>query len=182
VRIARLLPAAFLAVLATASAQAGRIADLFSEGLFGLKWGATREEIDTAFPGGKWETVIPVTIYWVSDTRRVLNIERCKESRLGFVLNSEGRMNSVIIEFAPCDSTDRFAELLLKSQEAFGPMLPVDMERVTRTSAVMVEWEFDQGVKVTAGGTSEFNKGAMTLSISKVNFDPPKTKEELGFN
>jgi hypothetical protein len=46
----------------------------------------------------------------------------------------------------------------------------------------MVEWEFDQGVKVTAGGTSEFNKGAMTLSISKVNFDPPKTKEELGFN
>jgi len=66
--------------------------------MFGLEWGATRDQIEAAFPGGKWKTLFGSSTYWVDDTRTVLNIERAKKSRLGFNLNPDGRMIGVSIE------------------------------------------------------------------------------------
>lgn len=110
----------------------------------------------------------------------MLNIERGKKSRLGFGLNSDGKLSSVSIEFAP-GSLDKWSELLIKTQEAFGPTRPLDLERTAAAGVLAIDWEDDAGVKVVATNEPHFGRGPLTLSVSKINFDEPKSKAELGF-
>lgn len=106
-------------LLATAPAHAGRIADLFGDGIFGLPWGASREEIFDLFPGGIWKASGANTEYVVRDDRAVLGIERGRQDEITFGLSSDERLQSVSIQFP--GGTDTLGLLVQRTQEAFGP-------------------------------------------------------------
>lgn len=55
-RFVTLAAAVSAALLASAAAQAGAVADMYRGGAFGLPWNAGKGAIQAKFPGGKWDT------------------------------------------------------------------------------------------------------------------------------
>lgn len=108
---------AALALLHCIPALAGPIADEFSDGVFGLPWGASKQQIEAAFPKGKWEAPAKgIEFYEVKDARPIFGLERTKKDTISFGLASDQRLSSVAVTFPKGD----YGPLVIKLGEKFG--------------------------------------------------------------
>lgn len=182
-----------LLLLTPIGANAGPIADLLADGVFGVAWSASPAEVEAALPGGKWKSYGGIKTYSVPDGRTVFGVERTPKQHIDFGFSTSEKMNGVSVEFpGELMSVERFGNLLAKTTEVFGPPIrgadaPEPFEYsagdVGGLTATQVLWPTDEGVTVSlvSGATRTLFvvKGQLTLNIS-YNKIEATTKDELG--
>ncbi|UCG14231.1 MAG: hypothetical protein JSU72_07150 [Deltaproteobacteria bacterium] len=142
---------------------AGKIADLFSTEVLGIRWRSTKEQVAKAFPNGKSRKQFGIQTYTIPDGRPLFETRRNLDNNIQFVFNTEGRMKGVNIGF-PSD-TDGFKNLLNKLDTYFGK----HQSDPNGKSATVAEWPEDNGIKIVLadiGGA--FGKVKVVLSIEYV--------------
>jgi hypothetical protein len=170
-------------LLAPAPVSAGKIAEVFSGDIFGVKWGSNQQQVSKVFPKGKikkmydlhFSKVAPkgkskkmygTHFYTVQDGRTLFGIKRNPDNTIKFVFNAEGKMNGVIIEFP--NGVDGFGILLNKLNTYFGPHT-FDPNR----ESMVIEWPEDSGIKISLMG--------VFFNILYIKTESSVTKEELRF-
>jgi hypothetical protein len=169
--------------LFSSAATAGRITDLFSDGLFGNKWGDEAAQVEAAHPGGKWKQYGKMRQYTVRDGRAVLGVERPK-SDLVFALNADGKLAYISIEYPFSVAT--LSELTSATAENFGPHITSKDERTDiqhdMLAASGYRWPEDQGITVALTTIATGFRSKTILSITKVGVSTPKTADDLGLD
>ena len=56
--------------------NAGQIKKVFGDGVFGVKWGYTIEQVEKVHPNGKLKKQSGYTYYEIKDGRTILGVER----------------------------------------------------------------------------------------------------------
>ncbi len=167
-----------LCLIFVSNAYAGKINDLFNDGVFNVKWGGTLENVKEAHPGGKKFTENGILTYRIIDGRKIAGIERNKEDYIDFLFNSEDRLDSVSILFDPKTEKEINA-VFPKLDNVFGS----DWFQPNKMNPA-IAWPNDGGVLVfyltTFSGGIYGGKMKTTLFIRK-EIDIKASKEELGF-
>lgn len=170
--------ALIVALLFAQAAHAGPLAELFADGVFGLPWGSSLDDVKTAFPDGKSDNQSSIPRYAVKDDRPLFNIERTPKNEITFVFDAHGDMHGVGIEF-PAKGAEVFTVLLNTLTTYFGPHENVPNDLGT----VAVKWPMDEGVTLSLIHLpGVFSSGDVLVSIGYTaqQRDTP-TKESLGF-
>jgi hypothetical protein len=95
-------------------AQNRVVDELFGEGLLGVKWGATLDEVKAVHPGGKTTIFDGVTYgYEVEDDRTILELERRPGDKVSFGFAGNSLANISVV-FPDC------VRLFIKLQEYVG--------------------------------------------------------------
>jgi hypothetical protein len=158
------------------SLSAGKIAEVFSGEIFGVKWGSNQQQVSQVFPKGKSKTKYGIQSYTVRDGRTLFEIKRKPDSYIQFVFNSEGQLHGVNIEFP--NGSEGFGTLLNKLTSYFGQHI----YDPNKKSAIFVEWPEDAGIKIMMGHVpGVFGKGDILFSIENLKANVPVSKDKLGF-
>ena len=77
-------------------ADAGQIKEVFGEGIFGVKWGYTVEQVKGVHPDGKLKKQSGYTHYIIKDGRTIFDVER-KNNKSSFApLNGRETANRLV--------------------------------------------------------------------------------------
>lgn len=142
----------FLVMLFVSStARAEGTANLLRDGVFGIAWGSTVEQIEAKFPKGKWiKYPKDLRFYTVRDNRAVFGVDRATNSEFAFGLSSDGYLTSVSITFPADEQT--YGALSLKAGERLGSVDPVrsgDPSNQYFPSLIFTNsWPMEEGISV----------------------------------
>ncbi len=155
--------------------SAGPIADLFADGIWGLAWGSTKDQVKKVFPKGKLVKYGNIELFEVKDGRSVFGVERSSNMKIAVGFDSENRMAGASIYFA----SDAFAKLQQKLITEFGaPLSPKE----NATGTTVLQWETDNGVVLSL---SHFAVGFSANTVVSIGFEelqkPTTDKKSLGF-
>ena len=172
----KILLALIVALMLTpASVSAGKIAEIFSSEIFGVRWGSNQQQVSKAFPDGKSEEQFGIQTYTIHDGRTLFGIKRNPGKYLQFVFNAVGQMHGANIEFP--NGADGYGTLLNKLNTYFGP----HTFHPDNKSATVVAWPQDDGVKISLVYVPRMFGAEIVFSIANVKTESPATKEKLGF-
>ncbi len=159
--------------LASLNVNAGEIAKVFGEGVFGTKWGASIAEVKKAFPEGKIEKYGDITHFVIKDGRTVLGVSRSKKDLIRFGFDTEARLVAVVVYF----DGDENGNVLAKLHTYFGQ--PVQSQP---GSFVTMQWPEDSSILIMLALIPSTFSNETALTISYTGLDKPETsKEQLGF-
>lgn len=160
-------------LISSLTANAGEISKMFGDGVFGTKWGASIEEVKSAFPKAKTETYGDIIQLVVNDGRTVLGVERNKKADIRFGFDSESRLVGVVVYF----KVDDFGDVLSKLNTHFGqPVEPKHGNYVT------VQWPEDGNIQLMLAIIPTAFSSETALTISNTGLSRPEvSKEDLGF-
>lgn len=167
----------FIFQLFSFSAVAGNIANVFSEGIFGVKWGSNKDQVIEVIPGGKIGDEFGIVTYTIKNGRTLFGIERRKNNYAKFNFDSNDRLVGATIEFP--DSTEIYGALLTKINTTFGQNFqPVP----NSLGAAVVKWPEEEGITLLLSYISGmFNSGSVLFSIGYRLQPANVSKDELGF-
>lgn len=134
----------FVLQLFSQLAVAGSIADVFSEGIFGVKWGSPIEEVEKALPAGVAATQVGIATYTIQDGRTLFGVQREDSNSIRFSFDSNGEMNGVSIEF-PLNAIDDYGVLFTKLNTVFGR----GEDAPNSLGVQVVKWPEDQGIGIS---------------------------------
>ena len=157
-------------VVISAPAMAGKVAELFSDGVFGVPWGATIEEVKKNHPEGEIKTYIGINNYVVPHAKPVLNITR-QDTDITFTFNASQQMHAVGISFEGNEYTDVYRAL----STHFG-------KPQTNANDSAIRWPVDAGISMYLVAIPSGFSMKPTLTIEYTEPFIDKSKEELGFN
>lgn len=156
------------------TSYSGELDTVFSEGVFGTKWGQTYDEVFKVFPDGEKETSYGSTRITVEDGREVLGIKRDSDSEIVFAFDADGRLYHVGVTFR---GSDDFSKLMRKLDTLFGERAKDEAVN----APLMIKWEDEKTtisiIYVSGLFSSEAILGIQHLGLQKNT----KSKEELGF-
>ena len=161
-------------LLATQQAYAGKIAEYFSEGVFGVKWGSTLEEVKIVFPNGEVSTN-PATKkinYAAPNGLSLFGIKRNPDSWVCYNFDDKGRFNAIVIGF-PNTGGGEEEELLNTVINDFGEYKTVEERGIPPVfGGSFFVWQRDEGIELTLGISYIFKcEGPHNLDIF-INYDP----------
>ena len=139
----KLLALVVALLLTPRSVSAGKIAEIFSSEIFGVKWESNEQEVSAVFPDGKSETTFGIQTYTIHDGRTLFGVKRNPGNYIQFVFNAVGQMHGVNIEFP--NGAEGYSTLLNKLNTYFGP----HTFHPDNKSATVVEWPQDEGIKIS---------------------------------
>lgn len=162
-------------LLFPASVSAGKIAEIFSSEIFGVKWESNEQQVSAIFPDGKSEKQFGFQTYTIHDGRTLFGVKRNPGNYIQFVFDAAGQMHEVNIEFP--NGADGYGTLLNKLNTYFGPHTfhPDDK------SATVVEWPKDDGIKISLVYIPRMFGAEIVFSIANVKTESSVTKDKLGF-
>ncbi len=164
-------------LLVPAITLAGTIHDTFGDGVFGLKWGSSIEEVKEAFPDGKEIETSGFKSYIVKDSRTLFGYERKDSDEIQFGFDLEGRLGGVTVTFAGTATESGLFVFILYSY--FGKdVTPVPVGKIMKT-----EWPDDNGTSITMIQDLKFSgKRKFSLTIfNRAYLKNHPVKTELGF-
>jgi hypothetical protein len=154
------------------SVKADPISALFEHGIFGVKWGVSKDEVLQQFPNGVEKSISDIKYIKIVDGRDVFNIKRA-DQKIEFYFDVEGRFHSVAVYY------DRIhvAGVLNNVQMAFG------LSDTLPPSSVVGKWVSEDNLMVTLSTfISAFSsEGILSISNTGLEKNTPN-KSELGFN
>lgn len=157
------------------NSTAGPVADLFSDGIWGLSWGSNKDQVKKVFPKGKLVKYGNIELFEVKDGRSIFGVERANSMKIAVGFDAENRMAGASIYFA----SDAFVELQQKLITEFGAPLP---PQANATGATVLQWDTDNGVVLSL---SHFAVGFSTNTVLSIGFEalpkPTTDKKSLGF-
>ncbi len=151
------------------SAEAGNVAKVFADGVFGVEWGATIAEVKSVYPDGSIKEYSGIKNYIVPHDRPVLNISR-KGTDVTFTFNPLGQLHAVGVSFAGNEYPDVYNAL----KTYFG-----DHEDISNSPKV--SWPVDEGIKMYLVSLPSGFSIKPVLTIENVSSNAPADKEKLGF-
>jgi hypothetical protein len=153
--------------------SAGEISKVFGNGVFDTIWGQSVDEIKKVFPSAKEEHYGDITQLIVEDNRKVLGLNRNKNSKINFSFDSEKRLNGVAVYF----NGDQFSSLLVKLNTLFGEYV-----KQGTTGVTYMQWKQDNSVTITLSAIPSSYSMDTIFSIGYHGLDKPDvSKVELGF-
>ena len=160
-----------------AIAIAGSISDTFGDGVFGLKWGSSIEEVKQAFPDGKDVETSVLKSYIVKDSRTLFGYERKDSDEIQFGFDLEGRLNGVTVTFAGTTTESGLFVYILYTY--FGKdVTPIPVGKIMKT-----EWADDNGTSITVTRDIKYS-GKVKFSFTifdRAYLKNYPVKSELGF-
>tara|TARA_R110001583_G_scaffold18641_1_gene73921 strand:- start:374 stop:883 length:510 start_codon:yes stop_codon:yes gene_type:complete len=152
---------------------AGDISKVFGNGVFDTVWGQSVDDIKKVFPSAKEEHYGEITQLVVDDNRKVLGLNRDKNSKIKFSFDSEKRLNGVAVYF----NGDQFPSLLVKLNTLFGEYI-----KQGTTGVTYMQWKQDNSVTITLSAIPSSYSMDTIFSIGYYGLDKPDvSKKELGF-
>jgi hypothetical protein len=152
---------------------AGEISKVFANGVFDTVWGQSIDDIKKVFPSAKEEHYGDITQLVVEDSRKVLGLNRDKNSKINFSFDSEKRLNGVAVYF----NGDQFSSLLVKLNTLFGEYV-----KQGTTGVTYMQWKQDNSVTITLSAIPSSYSMDTIFSIGYYGSDKPDvSKKELGF-
>lgn len=166
-------------LLKNVAVHAGPLADTFGPGLFGVKWGATKTEVEAVHPNGKWHHS-PVDSYQIDDSRPIFGMER-KKQKITFAFASDDRLTSMAIYFG--GGSMGYANVLHFMTEQFGPPLRNENEKIEENygfgTTLGARWPADGQINVTLlTQIAAFSQS--TFLLIQRTADSPKDRAALG--
>jgi hypothetical protein len=81
-----------------------RVDELFGDGVFGVTWQMTLDDIRTLYPDGKLSphSLSVAPMYEIQDSRTVLEIERHKRAKISFLFYESGTLMGISVDFPNC--------------------------------------------------------------------------------
>jgi hypothetical protein len=153
--------------------SAGEISKVFGNGVFDTIWGQSVDDIKKVFPSAKEEHYGDITQLIVEDNRKVLGLNRDKNSKINFSFDSEKRLNGVAVYF----NGDQFSSLLVKLNTLFGEYV-----KQGTTGVTYMQWKQDNYVTITLSAIPSSYSIDTIFSIGYYGLDKPDvSKVELGF-
>ena len=119
----------------------GEVAKTYEEGVFGVKWGDTIENIKKEFPRGKREAYKQVIMYVIRDGRPLFDVKRKRNAFITFGFDPEQKLNSVGIDF----QIEDYSKLLNNLDAQFGKHI---MKSDNSTARIAI-WPKDKGVELS---------------------------------
>lgn len=157
-------------ILLSTSAFAGRVSDAFVEGAFGVKWGATIDEIREVYPNGSLQESFGIRRYIVPHSKPVLKVKR-DNTNISFALNSLGQVHAIGVTF----DGNSFSEIYSALKTHFG-------DHETSNNSLKISWPKDGDIKMYLVSIPSGLSLETTLTIENVAPFNEISKEELGFN
>ena len=163
----------FILTIIQFNVTAGEISEVFGNGVFNTVWGQSVDDIKKVFPSAKEEHYGDITQLVVEDNRKVLGLNRDKNSKLNFSFDSERRLNGVAVYFGG----DQFSSLLVKLNTLFGEYVKQGTAGVT-----YMQWKQDNSVTITLSAIASSYRVDTIFSIGYYGLDKHDvSKDELGF-
>lgn len=159
-----------LLIAVSTPALAGKVAQLFSDGVFGVQWGANLDEVKASFPEGEVKTYIGIDNYIVPHSKPVLGITR-QDTDITFTFNADKKLHAVGVSFEGNEFTDVYSAL----NTHFGKHQPVSGSQTIR-------WPTDEGISMYL---VSFPTGFSIKPMLTIEYIAPMdnaSKDELGFN
>ena len=153
--------------------HAGKIAVYFSEGVFGVKWGSTLEEVKQIFPDGEVNAGPKGVIYYSSPNGQSLfGIKRNPDSWVCYNFDKKGRFNAIVIGF-PNSGGSEEEELLNTVIATFGDYTTKEERGMPPFwGGSFFVWQRDKGIELTLGISYIFEcEGPHNLDIF-LNYEP----------
>jgi len=145
-------------LLISQSVFSGEVANHYQEGVLGVKWGGTIEDLKKVFPAGKRESYKEVVMYVIRDGRPLFDIQRKRNAFITFGFDPQQRINSVGIDFQIND----YAQLLENLDKLFGAHTMLSDDHTARVAI----WPKDNGVE-------------LSLTMSRAGFFSQEVKTSL---
>ncbi len=151
---------------------------VIGEGVFGVPWTATVEDVRSLFPDGEIEKLDSSTLYTVRDGRTIFEVERRERDTIMFGFRDDGALISVTVGLKDCASIyPRVIKFFGESDEPYNP----DPNRLSTTFSMGLwrDGPFAMSLVVSIGVpdypdcTLNFGRDAGTVSA---------TAEDLGLN
>jgi hypothetical protein len=163
----------FILTIIQFNVSAGEISKVFGNGVFDTIWGQSVDDIKKVFPSAKEEHYGDITQLVVEDKRKVLGLNRDKNSKINFSFDSEKRLNGVAVYF----NGDQFSLLLVKLNTLFGEYV-----KQGTTGVTYMQWKQDNSVTITLSAIPSSYSMDTIFSIGYYGLDKPDvSKDELGF-
>ncbi|MBA6380979.1 MULTISPECIES: hypothetical protein [unclassified Colwellia] len=163
----------FILTIIQFNVSAGEISKVFGNGVFDTIWGQSVDDIKKVFPSAKEEHYGDITQLVVEDNRKVLGLNRDKNSKINFSFDSEKRLNGVAVYF----NGDQFSLLLVKLNTLFGEYV-----KQGTTGVTYMQWKQDNSVTITLSAIPSSYSMDTIFSIGYYGLDKPDvSKDELGF-
>lgn len=159
------------------AAFASEVSQTFKGGIWGLKWGASIEEVKEKFPEGRLSSPAGIQQYAVFDGRDVFGVYREEDNEIQFFFDANSALNGISLEF-PYKSISDYGSLLNKLITLFGKT-----EKSTAIqSAVNASWPEDEGVVLSLTYISGmFMGGKLLVGVGYSSPSKPSiTKAKLG--
>ncbi len=165
----------FLLLSLSSLSHAGALNDAFGDGVFGVSWGATLQEVKNIHPGGDIDTYGAITHYSIEDGRSLLNVERYEDEPLIFAFTGNPqRLTAIGANFGG----SQYTEVLYALQGAFGP---TDSTPGASSSGSAL-WPVDEGIKMYLSIVPSGFSTSTSLTIENVNPNKDFDKGSMGFN
>jgi hypothetical protein len=89
---------------ASVALAGNRVDELFGEGVFGVTWGMTLDQVRSIHPNGASPKYsLPIApIYEMQDARPVLEIPRHKKAKISFIFHEDQRLVGISVDFPDC--------------------------------------------------------------------------------
>jgi len=159
------------------SVDAGQIKKVFGDGIFDVKWGYTIDQVEEAHPEGKRGESFGYQNYIIKDGRTILGVERKSNNPIAFYFDSNGRLNSVQIDFP--NPFKNFGVLVNKIDTNFGKDHVAYSENPKTPE---VHWKPDEGVDLHLYHVSGFIGSGRLIFMVGVKLEPESIdKKKLGF-
>lgn len=167
-------------LLAPPMVSAGPIADMFGDGVFGMRWGVTKEEVLVAFPNAI--PFLDTGSLRVRDDREILGIKR-KRQHFHFNFDSSARLCEVVVYFDGGVFKQR--DVAHAAERAFGPYtvtaLAKDESPIDAYAATKRQWQRDGKISLTLVNAIAPLGSQVTLSIDSCSHAATQNKADLGF-
>lgn len=169
------LLALFLLLTLSLPCHAGPLKDAFGDGVFGVSWGATLQEVKKIHPGGGVNTYGAITHYSIEDGRSILNVKREEDETLIFAFTGNPqRLTAVGANFGG----SQYTEVLYALQGSFGPK----DDQPGDASGASIIWSIDAGIKMYLAIVPSGFSSKTSLTIENVKPSEDFDKGSMGFN
>ena len=160
-------------------AEAGQIKEVFGEGVFGVKWGNTIEQVKNVYPNGNLKKQSGYTNYVIQDGRTILGVERKDKNPITFYFDANLKLYAVGIEFP--NPNKNFGVLLNKIDTTFGSE-HITNNQSKKYNAALVNWKPDEGVSLGLMLIpGAFSSGQLIFSVKIDLLPESRSKKSLGF-
>jgi hypothetical protein len=159
--------------------DAGQIKKVFGDGIFGVKWGSTIDQVEEAHPGGKRVKEFGYTQYIIKDGRTILGVERKNNNPITFFFDDNGRLINVQIDFP--NPAKNFGLLINKINTVFGSD-HITYPGTQTVSQAAVHWKPDEGVTLSLSQVPGIISIGRLILMVGVDLEPESnSKKSLGF-
>jgi hypothetical protein len=158
-----------LLIFISTSCFAGRVSELFSDGAFGVSWGASAEEVKKAYPTGTEKVFMGIKNYIVPHSKSIIGIER-SNTDITFTFNKLGEMHAIGISFEGNEFTDVYSALTTH----FG-------KHKVESGTSAIRWPIEDDISMYLVSIPTGFSIKPTLTIEYVASAGNASKKELGF-